>query len=177
MLYFPSIFLFFHQAFIWYYSTYMLMYHLVLLITVSNAVHLKYTCTGFDTNIFFAEKLNHLSLYFLFVSINIIDDHISIKLLHNYPDPRQNVVTRSAESFKKVEDGIINPFPNFIGCPIEVWEWISNCILHHWVPDYLSMLRLELNHASKRALKLVQCLQLGISLYHIGKNASIVGLR
>ena len=118
MLYFPSIFLFFSSGL-----------HLILFdvhVNVSFSIaHYCVKCCSFKVYLhriwykhFYAEKLNHLSLYFLFVSINIIDDHISIKLLHNYPDPRQNVVPRSAESFKKVEDGIIHPFPNFIGCPM-----------------------------------------------------------
>ena len=30
----------------------------------------------------------------------------------------------------KVWDEITYPFPNFNGCTIEVWEWISNFIPH-----------------------------------------------
>ena len=30
----------------------------------------------------------------------------------------------------KVWDEITDPFPNFNGCTIEVWEWISNFIPH-----------------------------------------------
>ena len=29
-----------------------------------------------------------------------------------------------------VWDGIIHQFPNFNGCAVEVWEWVSNFILH-----------------------------------------------
>ena len=31
---------------------------------------------------------------------------------------------------RKLWDEIINPFPNFNGCTIEVWEWINNFIPH-----------------------------------------------
>ena len=58
---------------------------------------------------------------------------------------------------------VTNPFPNFNGATVEVWEWISNFIPHfirhdkwchptlYWASDYLSMLGLKLNHASKWA--------------------------
>ena len=48
-------------------------------------------------------------------------------------------------------DEITYPFPNFIGCTVEVWEWISNFIstLYNGC-DYLSMLGLKLIRVSKR---------------------------
>ena len=42
------------------------------------------------------------------------------------------------------------PFPNFNGCTVEVWEWISNFITLYNGCNYLSMLRLQSNHVSKR---------------------------
>ena len=32
--------------------------------------------------------------------------------------------------FYKMWDEVIYPFPNFIGCTVEVWEWLSNFISH-----------------------------------------------
>ena len=50
----------------------------------------------------------------------------------------------------KVWDEITQSFPNFNGCIIDVWEWISNFTLHISVSDYLIMLGLKLNRISKR---------------------------
>ena len=53
---------------------------------------------------------------------------------------------------RKSVDEITYPFPNFNGAAIEVWKWISNFIPQftgHAI-DYLSMLRLKLNHVSER---------------------------
>ena len=48
-------------------------------------------------------------------------------------------------------DEITYPFPNFNGCTVGVWEWISNFTpSHYWVCDYLSMLGLKLKHLSKK---------------------------
>ena len=47
-----------------------------------------------------------------------------------------------------VWDKITYPFPNFNGCSAEVWERISNFIMH--LGDYLSMLGLKFNHVSKK---------------------------
>ena len=47
-------------------------------------------------------------------------------------------------------DEIANPFPNFNGAAIEVWEWISNLISHYRTCDYLSMLGLMMIHVIKR---------------------------
>ena len=44
-------------------------------------------------------------------------------------------------------DEITYPFPNFNGCTVELWEWISNVIPH--LCAYLSMLGLKLNNVSK----------------------------
>ena len=47
-------------------------------------------------------------------------------------------------------DEITHPFPNFNGCTIEVWEWISNFIpLFIGACDYLSVLGLKLICVSK----------------------------
>ena len=40
----------------------------------------------------------------------------------------------------KVWDEIINPFQNFNGCIVEVWEWISNFI-PHFIMDEITYLR------------------------------------
>ena len=48
-------------------------------------------------------------------------------------------------------DEIIYPFPNFNGCTVEVWEWISNFIPHftrHMIA--YPCCDLKLNHVSKR---------------------------
>ena len=37
----------------------------------------------------------------------------------------------------KVQDEITNPFPNFNGCTVEVWEWISNFI-PHFITDVIT---------------------------------------
>ena len=37
----------------------------------------------------------------------------------------------------KVWDEIINPFPNFNGCTVEVWEWISN-FTPHFIMDLIT---------------------------------------
>ena len=51
----------------------------------------------------------------------------------------------------KVWDEITYPFLNFNGCPVEVWEWISNFIqIFIMDVNYLSMLGLKLNRVSKR---------------------------
>ena len=44
----------------------------------------------------------------------------------------------------KLWDEIINPFPNFNGYIIEVWEWINNVISHFKGCNNLSMLGLEM---------------------------------
>ena len=49
----------------------------------------------------------------------------------------------------KVWDKIIYPFPNFNGCTVKVWEWISNFI-PQFIKDYLSLLGFKLIHVSKR---------------------------
>ena len=78
-------------------------------------------------------------------------------------------------------DKITCPFPNFNGCTVEVWEWISNFIPHftrhvityHWslgmdkwlhltfyqICNYLSMPGLKLNHVSKKGPPFYLCLQ------------------
>ena len=48
----------------------------------------------------------------------------------------------------KMCDEITYPFPNFNGCTVEVWKWISNFI-PHFACDYLSMLGLKLIHVRK----------------------------
>ena len=52
----------------------------------------------------------------------------------------------------KLWDEITYPFPNFIGCTIDIWEWKSNFIPHFTMYrcNYLPMLGLKLNHVSKR---------------------------
>ena len=45
---------------------------------------------------------------------------------------------------------ITYPFPNFNGATVGVWEWISNFIPHYNGCNYLSMIRLKLNHVSER---------------------------
>ena len=52
----------------------------------------------------------------------------------------------------QVWDEITYPFPNFNGCTMEVWEWISNFIPHTLYNgcNYLPMLGLKLIHVSKR---------------------------
>ena len=57
----------------------------------------------------------------------------------------------SNHTSSKVWDEINHQFPNFNGATIEVWDWISNFISHYWMYEYLSILRLKLNHVSKRA--------------------------
>ena len=52
----------------------------------------------------------------------------------------------------EVWDEIVYPIPNYTGCPIDVWEWISNFIPHFILGDYLSMLGLKSNHVSIRTL-------------------------
>ena len=43
-------------------------------------------------------------------------------------------------------------FPNFNGCTVEVWEWISYFIpTLHWACDYLCVMKLKSIHISKRA--------------------------
>ena len=49
----------------------------------------------------------------------------------------------------KVWDKIIHPFPNFNGCTVKVWEWISN-VIPQFIKDYLSLLGFKLIHVSKR---------------------------
>ena len=50
-----------------------------------------------------------------------------------------------------MRDEITHPFINFNGETLEVYEWISNFIPHFTrVCNYLSVLALKLNHASKR---------------------------
>ena len=56
----------------------------------------------------------------------------------------------------KICDEITYPVPNFNGCTVEVWEWISKFIPQ--VYDgyiYLSMLGLDLVHVSKMGFKRV----------------------
>ena len=43
---------------------------------------------------------------------------------------------------------IAYPFSNFIGCTVEVWEWICNFIPHIIRYNHLSMLRLTFIHVS-----------------------------
>ena len=51
----------------------------------------------------------------------------------------------------KVWDEITYPFPNFNGCIVEVWEWISNVTPHsNNGCNYLSMLGLKLIYVGKR---------------------------
>ena len=51
----------------------------------------------------------------------------------------------------KLWDEITYPFPNFNGCTVEVWEWISDFIPYFYNGcNYLSMLGLTLIHVSKR---------------------------
>ena len=45
----------------------------------------------------------------------------------------------------KVWDEIIHPFPNFNGCTVEFWEWISNFTLYNGC-NYLPKLGLKLSH-------------------------------
>ena len=52
----------------------------------------------------------------------------------------------------KMWDEMTYPFPKFNGATVEVWEWISNFTHTLVACDYLSMLRLKLNHVSKRGL-------------------------
>ena len=49
----------------------------------------------------------------------------------------------------RVCDEITYPFPNFNGCTIEVWEWLSNFTSLYNGCNYLSKLRLKLNHISR----------------------------
>ena len=72
-------------------------------------------------------------------------------------------------------DKITYSFPNFNGCTVEVWEWISNFIPHFTghVITYPSMLGLELIHVSKIGPwddlpNLVQA-----SIVHIPRSVSI----
>ena len=50
-------------------------------------------------------------------------------------------------------DETADPFPNFNGCTVEVWELISNFIPHLWTYgcNYLSMLGLKLIHINEMA--------------------------
>ena len=47
---------------------------------------------------------------------------------HFYFDPRMD---KLLPIFSKLCDEITYPFPNFNGCAVEVWEWISNVIPHY----------------------------------------------
>ena len=49
----------------------------------------------------------------------------------------------------KVWDEIIYPFRNLTGATVEVLEWIINFYSLYWRADYLSVLGLKLNRASK----------------------------
>ena len=51
--------------------------------------------------------------------------------------------------YHKKWNEIAYPLPNFKGCTIEVWEWISHPTFY-WACDYLSMLGLKSIHVSKR---------------------------
>ena len=51
----------------------------------------------------------------------------------------------------KVWGEITYPFPNFNGCTVELWEWISNSISPFYDGcNYLSMMGLKFNYINKR---------------------------
>ena len=50
--------------------------------------------------------------------------------------------------------------PKLQCCTIEVWEWMSNFILHYNGCDYLFMLGFKLIHVSKRGSRYCRCLYL-----------------
>ena len=50
----------------------------------------------------------------------------------------------------KASDEITYTFPNFNGCTVEVWEWISNSIIHLYECSCSSMLKSKLIHVSKK---------------------------
>ena len=51
----------------------------------------------------------------------------------------------------KVKDEITDPFPNFNGCTVKVWQWISNFPTPCNGCNYFSMLGLNLTHVSNGA--------------------------
>ena len=57
----------------------------------------------------------------------------------------------------QVGDEITYPFPNFNGCTVEVWEWISNFTLHSKmdVIDYPSWIKIFKVMLAKRAQQCV----------------------
>ena len=50
---------------------------------------------------------------------------------------------------------ITYPFPNFNGCTVEVWEWISNFI-PHYIMDVITYLCLKLIPVSKKGSQVVE---------------------
>ena len=71
----------------------------------------------------------------------------------------------------KVRDGISYPFANFNDCTVEVWVWISNFIPLYNGCNYASLLKLMLNHISKRGPEYMPCAGRCITtlnIHHVG---------
>ena len=47
---------------------------------------------------------------------------------HCTQGPFTNIADKSNQMLSNMQDEITYPFPNFNGCIIEAWEWISNVI-------------------------------------------------
>ena len=94
--------------------------------------------------------VSHQQSYFLWKTISTICV-ISASAFHEY-ELTLIPVWISDYIHYQMWDEITNPFPNFNGATVEVWEWISNLFypIFHWSCHYLCMLGLKLTHVSKR---------------------------
>ena len=63
---------------------------------------------------------------------------------------KMNAVARTQLTFQMLTLFQIYTFPNFNGCSIEVWEWISNFSPHKNRCNHLSMVVLKLNYVGER---------------------------
>ena len=87
------------------------------------------------------------------VMIKMTTWELSVSVLFCYPGPLLLTwINCNPIIHYKMWDEITYPFPNFNGCTVEVWEWISNIIPHFTGEcDYLSMLGIKLIHVTKCA--------------------------
>ena len=71
----------------------------------------------------------------------------------------------------KVWDEIVDPFPNFNGATIEVWEWMHNFI-PHFTGRMITCPCWELNHVSRRGPRTRPPILCGVQTTHIGARSS-----
>ena len=94
----------------------------------------------------FKERSAHMVTFSYFLIIFYVPSYLGPSYKHAQfkfdPSTGNNYIHH------KVWDEITSPFPNFNGCSMEVWEWISNFIPHF--DGHVIIYAGRLNHVNKR---------------------------